>query len=291
MARIAFSTVACPDWTLDRVAQIALDAGYSGVELRSMGRGGTEFVCDPGLTAPGKVRRLTIHKGVEVAGVASGVHYDTPVFPPVIGHVFPHKFASIESTKEFVDIASEIGAPFVRVFPFGARAKRGCKALRRLVVGRLVLAADAARHSGVRLLLENGGAYPTAEEVASLVDEVGSPNLSVCYALAAAHEAGEDVAKGVRTLGGRLRMARVKDLRAGEPRPLGQGDQPCEDFVRAANAAASTQWIVFEWDKAWVPGLADASEALPEAARTLIGWMRAANGHASTDDARAAVAV
>ena len=275
MARIAFSTVACPDWTLDRVASLALDAGYSGVELRSMGRGGAEFVNDPGLTSPAKVLRLMRQQGVEIAGVASGVHYDAPVFPPVIGHIFPQKHAPIEATKEFIEIASELGAPFVRVFPFGSRAKRGDKALRRLVVGRLVLAADAARHSGVRLVLENGGAFPTAEEVASLVDEVGSPNLGVCYALAAAHEAGDDVAKGARLLGGRLLMARVKDLRAGEPRPLGRGDLPCEGFVRAVSLVASTQWVVYEWDKAWVPGLAPAEEVLPGAARSLVEWMAA----------------
>jgi len=35
--RTAFSTVACPEWTLEDVASFAAEAGFGGVDLRSFG--------------------------------------------------------------------------------------------------------------------------------------------------------------------------------------------------------------------------------------------------------------
>lgn len=281
MTRIAFSTVACPDWTLDRVARAAVDSGFHGVEFRSLGRGGAEFANDPGLTSPEKVRRTLRDAGVEAAGVATGVRYDAPVFPPVLGHLFPTKYESIVRTKDCIEIALGIGAPFVRVFGFGSRERRGDKAMRRRVVERLRLAADAARHTGVRVVLENGGAFPLAEDVASLIDEVDSPLLGACYSISAAVEAGEDPVKGVATLGWRLLSGRIKDLRAGAPKPLGRGDLPCAEFARAVAGSARAEWLVFEWDKAWLPEIADADRVLPDASRALIEWTAAPAPHAA----------
>ena len=76
MLRLAFSTVACHTWTLERVARSAGEWGYMGVELRSFGEGGTRFACDPALTSGGKVRELFREAGVEVAGIGGGVRFD-----------------------------------------------------------------------------------------------------------------------------------------------------------------------------------------------------------------------
>ena len=87
MIRTAFSTTACPDWTLDRVARAAADWGYAGVELRSLGGGGTELACEPALTDPEKTRAMFAGAGVSIASIATGVRFDEAVFPPVVGHI------------------------------------------------------------------------------------------------------------------------------------------------------------------------------------------------------------
>ncbi len=56
--RIAFSTVACPDWTSAQVVEKAADMGYDGVELRTLGSGSTGLACDPALGDGAKMRRL-----------------------------------------------------------------------------------------------------------------------------------------------------------------------------------------------------------------------------------------
>src|SRR5688572_18579331 len=85
MFKTAFSTVACPEWTLARVASAAAEYGYSGVELRTFGSGSTQFACDPALTAPEKVRSLFGAAGTEIASLATSVAFDEPVRPPVLG--------------------------------------------------------------------------------------------------------------------------------------------------------------------------------------------------------------
>ncbi len=40
----AFSTVACPEWTLEDVAEFAGRSGYQGVELRTFGHSSTDLL-------------------------------------------------------------------------------------------------------------------------------------------------------------------------------------------------------------------------------------------------------
>ena len=55
--KLAFSTVATAEWTLEEVAAFAEEVGYDGVELRTFGSGSSRFACDPALTSPEKIRK------------------------------------------------------------------------------------------------------------------------------------------------------------------------------------------------------------------------------------------
>lgn len=271
MARLAFSTVACPDWIITRVLDAAVDHGFEGVEFRSFGCGGGEFACEPGLTAGAKVRRMFEDRGIECAGLATGLRYDHEVFPPVLGHALPADDRSVRDTKPFIDLAVEVGAPTVRIFghDLPERARAGRLAKRRMI-DRLRYAADAAHHTGVLLLLENSGSLPRGADVAEVLDAVDSKDLAACYSIAPAANAGEAPEVGVAALGRRLAAARVKDLAGGKPCALGEGELPVAAFVGALGRSPA-KWLVYEWDRAWVPGLAAADEALPRAAKFLYG--------------------
>lgn len=284
MVKLAFSTVACPEWTHAHVAKAAAYHGFHAVEFRSEGPGGARFACEPGLTDPEKLRGVYGGAGVEIAGLASGVRYDAQVFPPVLGHALGHGEASVDETKVYIELAAQIGAPFVRVFAFDPpeQSKRGLRAARRRIVKRLKAAADGAHHTGVQLLLENGGAFPKGADIASLLNEVNSESLLACYALAPASLAGESPADGVAALDWRLVAGRIKDLKTvrgltGVLRPcmLGSGMLPCEAFAKAVGAAKSARFLTFEWDAAWLNDrlpLEDADTALAAAAKALVEW-------------------
>jgi sugar phosphate isomerase/epimerase len=277
MFRVALSTVACPDWTLPSIARAAADWGYDGVELRTFGSASTQFACDPFLTSPEKVRAIMGGCGVQAAVLASGVSFEEPIRPPVIGFAISDTERTVRAAKECIDLAAQIEAPLVRVFGFEipGREKRA-RAVRR-IAERLSLCVDAARNTGVRLVLENGGSFATAPQVLEVLELVPSPLLGAAYSVAVARAAGEDPLEGIAAIGERLWVVKLKDrLENGRPCPLGDGIMAIPHVVGSLRDDGFDGWAVVEWDRAWIPGLEPAQEVLPEAVRRVHGWAAAA---------------
>ncbi|MEO1009353.1 MAG: TIM barrel protein [Planctomycetota bacterium] len=275
MIRTAFSTVACPAWKLDEVARTAAELGFDGVELRTFGYGSRQFVCDPMMTGARKVARTFGDLGLDVCCLATSIALHTPIRPHVIGRTF--LFDQERETRRatrIVDFASQIEAPFVRLFGFEVPEGETRHAAIRLIAQRLATIADHARHRGVTILLENGGSFRTAAALREVLNAVDSPLAAACYGNAVAHAAGDDFGEGVRTLGRRLRLARLKDVRGGVPVLPGDGDREAEAFVRElAGYPYFDGWLSFEWDAAWHDNLAPADEVLPDAIRRIYGWL------------------
>lgn len=248
--RIAFSTVACPEWTLDRVALAAGQWGYDGIELRTRGYGSTDFACDPALTASGKVRALFEDAGVSIACLATTLTFDTPIRPMVLGYAFGDHEAPIRQAKRLIDLAAQIECPFVRVFGFEVQAGATRPQTIELIVSRLRMVVDHADKTGVRIALENGGSFPTAADLRQIMDRIDTPLLVASYSTAVAAAAGEDAAAGMAALAGRLGLVKAKGLSTVIP-------------------AGACEWLVYELDRAFIPELPEPEAVLPEAAKVL----------------------
>ena len=284
MIRTAFSTVACPRWTLARVARTAADLGFDGVELRTFGYDSRRFVCDPLMSSARKVASTFGDLGVDPCCLSTSISLERPVRPHVVGRtfIFDQEGVTRQATR-LVDFASIIGAPYVRVFGFEVPEGEKRTTSVRLIANRLATIADHARHRGVTLLLENGGSFRTAESLREIIDMVDSPLLGACYNNAVGLPAGDDFAQAVRTLGRRLRVARLKDFGEHGCVPLGTGRSEAEAFVRSlVEYGHFDGWLSYEWDTAWDDSLAPADEVLPEAIRTIYGWLGARGGASPT---------
>jgi sugar phosphate isomerase/epimerase len=273
MFKTAFSTVACPDWTLDQIARCAADWGYDGVELRTFGPASTEFACDPALTAAEKVRRILGQAGVEAAVVGSSVGFGEPIRPALIGRAISDTERTVREAKLAIDLAAAIECPLVRVFGFEfPRTEKRKSGLRR-IAERLGQVADAARHTGVKIVVENGGSFCAAEDLADLLAEVKSDLVGAEYSIAVGAVAGDEADEAVRVLGDRLWVYKLKDRNKDHlPCPIGQGGIPCRAAVAALARAEFSGWVVVEWDRAWIPGLAGAETVLPEAIKRVYEW-------------------
>ncbi|MBX3389366.1 MAG: sugar phosphate isomerase/epimerase [Phycisphaeraceae bacterium] len=271
--KLAFSTVACPEWTLDRVAQFAQQAGYQGVELRTFGSGSTEFACDPALTDPAKTRRIFAPTGCEVACVATSARYDDAITPPLVGHVLGGTPRGVIDTAWAVDLAARLEAPLVRVFAYQIPASESRSSGIARIVERLELAVATARNTGVRLAIENGGSFATAASLSELFDRVSNPLLGAAYSPAVAALSGENVEGGINVLGDRLFSVKLKDYSDGKPRALGGGDANAVATVRALATSGFAGWVVYEYDRAWfkIPG--DPSDVLTRSAQKYFEWV------------------
>jgi sugar phosphate isomerase/epimerase len=288
----AFSTVACPDWTLKQVADRAEGLDFEAVELRTFGDASRQFACDPALTAEAKVRAMFRESGVEPMSLATGLRFDEPIWPPVLGLFSPAAERSVREAKRAIDLAVGIECPLVRVFGFEYPPREKRANAHKRICDRLQLVADHAEKTGVRVMLENGGSFPKSTDLMEIINEVDSELLGACYSLATGVQSGEDPADAIANLGDRLWAARIKDAKDGFPVFLGEGELACREFVGQLVSAGVSGPLVFEWDRAWIPELAPAAEALKHASQTLYSWLgapplRAASGQANTSGDRA----
>jgi sugar phosphate isomerase/epimerase len=249
--RLAFSTVACPDWTLDRVAEAAGRWGYDGVELRTRGYGSTDFACDPALTSPEKTCALFADAGIAVSSLATTLAFDQPIRPKVFGYAFGDHEQSVRQAKRMIDLAAQIDCALVRVFGFEVQPGTTRPLTIELIEQRLRMVVDHADKTGVKVALENGGSFPAAADLREILDRIDSPLLVASYSVAVASAAGEDPGHGIASLAGRLGLVKIKGLSTTVP-------------------AGVCDWVVYELDRAFIRDLPAAESVLPEAAKVLI---------------------
>jgi len=259
----AFSTVACPDWTLGRVAEVACRLRYDGVELRTLGFGSTTVACDPLLTDANKIDKLFDGRGLTPMCIATSLRFDAPVFPPVIGRLLRDFAKPIRQCKAIVQHASKADIPFVRVFGFEISGKSDRRSSVRQIGERLRMAVDGCAKTGVRLLIETGGSFCMAEQVAELVQIADwDGNLAVSYNTTISRAGGCNIDHAIATLGSKLEVVKIKDLRDGDPCAPGEGDCRVRESLEALTRAGYRGWVVYEHDRLWQPDAPEPEKIL-----------------------------
>lgn len=262
--KLAFSTVACPDWTLEEVARKAQEMGYQGVELRTLGAGGSSLASDPALTDPQKAGKILKAFGIEPVCLSTSVALN-------------HRAESASraagwEAQNYVDMAVALGCPFVRFFGYEVKPGDSRQAAMQRIADRVGLLVDYAGEKGVTVLLENAGSFNKAKEWWWLFNLVDHPMLGLCWNVANAAAAGESPSISVPVLNQRIRLAKVKDTVVGEGSgfvPLGEGTVGIDQFIRRLLGIGYEGYVSVEWDRAWLPSLAPAEEYLPDAAKRL----------------------
>ncbi len=102
--KLAFSTLACPTWSLDQVVEAALEYGYQGVELRLIGG---ELI-DSAMPAAERqrVRRTFEHAGLPIVALDTSVRIAAA----------PDARSALDELVPMLELASEWESAVVRVF-------------------------------------------------------------------------------------------------------------------------------------------------------------------------------
>ena len=154
--KFAFSTVACPDWTLRNVAERAKEMGFDGVDLRTLGPGSAGLSCDPALSEPSKVSQILSDAGIEPICLSTSLalHYKD------VTKAHRARFDILRA----LDDAAEIGCGAVRIFGNEVRPGEDHRSVISRITSRMPAIADKAGQTGVQLLFENAGSFPTSKE-------------------------------------------------------------------------------------------------------------------------------
>jgi sugar phosphate isomerase/epimerase len=265
--KIGMSTLGCPGWTLERVAEAAADYGYDGVELRLL----DGEIITPALLRANESRLRTLFGNGRPALIGLGTSIRLAVNDPA------ERERNHQTLLEFIRLAHEIGVPTVRVFGGTFSPDDEAGAVQR-VAEELRSCAPEAERAGVTVALETHDDFSRSALVAAVLEQVRSSAVGALWDCHHPFRMGESVAQVWAHLANRLVHVHIKDARR---RPdggwdlvlLGEGEVPCREIVRALAMRGFGGYVVVEWEKKWHPEIAEPEVALPQHIAVLRQWI------------------
>lgn len=259
--KLSFTTLGCPDWSLEQIAANAKAYGYAGIELRTHADG-NHLSQDASPEEARRVGRMFRGHGV---GVMSVMGYARFGFAEA---------AEVEKNQalayKLVALAQALEAPFVRVFagtlPKGASHD---ETARTIGAALKPVAQDAARRK-VKIGIETHDDWCGGELVLKLVKAVGVPKgfgivydvfnsfttgiepWNVTYRKVKPHICYCHIKDGYKDAEGKWRYVMV-----------GAGLLPLEKIVGQLKKDGYRSFLSFEWEKKWHPELEPPERAFP----------------------------
>ena len=270
--KFAFTTLGCPDWTVEQVAAAARKYGYDGVELRLI----DGQVITPELirAARPRIEQHLLGAGIAVSSLATSASFSTGDES--------RRQENVAAAAELAALAASLDCRLIRVFggkcPDGVDLEAGAS---NVAAGLNALASEVERH-GVIAMLETHDDFCDAGVVASIMARVPSPAIGVHWDIQNTFKMGADPARSWQLLGDRIVHVHIKDARRGdEPWTrvlLGEGDVPWQDALRVLVGHGYAGYLCVEFEKKWYPNQPDPDVALPQYSAGLQGFLATLGG-------------
>ncbi|MDR1815300.1 MAG: AMP-binding protein [Clostridiales Family XIII bacterium] len=256
--KLAFSTLACPDFGWRDILAMAKDLGFDGIEVRGLGAA-VEFERD---------RPFAPESIDETIAQLKAMRLTIPCLSS--GRVLTDAASREENRRQLEDyiaLAQKLGTPYVR-----ALGDRGISPEGEVDDGVLIEELKAllplAEEKGVCVLIETNGVYADSARLARVLTAAGSDNVGALWDYHhTVNYGGESPEQTVQNLGAYIRYIHAKDsvLKDGKPeyRFMGEGDLPIPDIMRALNSINFSGTVSLEWVKRWAPELSDAGVVFP----------------------------
>jgi len=167
--RYSFMSFSCPQLSLGEMLALALRAGYDGIEPRldANHRHGVEIDTDSKQRAA--IRELAQESGIAICCLATSCRFTDPATTE----------ESLHAAHEVIDLASDVGAPVIRVFGgvFPESFSRQEAILR--VASSLRILVDHARSRAVTICIETHDAWCNPSHVVEVMERVNDPVIGV----------------------------------------------------------------------------------------------------------------
>jgi sugar phosphate isomerase/epimerase len=270
---IAFSTLGCPAWEFGKILDFAAQNGFAAVELRGL-QGNLDLPSHP-VFAAGHIeetKRAIASHNLRIACVSSSTE---------TGESDPEKRAKgLADARRFIDLASSLGAPYVRVF--GKSSDSGHPTvpsgdLKRQVAAGLRELGDYARPRNVTVLIESHDDFTSWSVLQEVLGRADSPHVGLLWdafhTFATSNESPEVTLNALRPW---IRHTHLKDAVGSGPNRkyvlTGRGNVPVRKQVDVLHASGYKGFYCFEWEKVWHPELDDPEIAIADYARVMRGY-------------------
>lgn len=255
--KTAFSTVACPNWTLKDVVTTAKDFKYDGVEIRGIGSelyapAIDEFSAE-NLAA---TKKLLHDNRIVLSCISSNACIAVP----------NEREAAEKEAKAYIDLAEKLGAKFVRVMPTGNPYNEGGDlAVAKEIYEKLCVYGEK---KGITPLLETNGIFADTSVLASFLDGIASKNKGALWDVNHPYRFNrEPVATSVKNLSKYIKYVHIKDSKMDDGeltyKLVGYGDFPIKEAVSELKKIGYDGFLSLEWVKRWNRNLEEPYVAIP----------------------------
>ena len=257
---LAFSTLGCPGWELEKIAEAARAYGYAAVELRAIG-GELDLLKRPEFQ-PEKIeatRRWFVDQSLPICCLDTSCRFDSVDAE--------ERRREVEVAVRYAELAARLGAPLIRVFPDTIQPKATANQTRDNIASCLREVGKRVP-SGVRVGMETHGDFARGQIAAEIMRLADHPNVVLIWDIANSTAAGDSIKDAAREVAPYMEHVHLRDARAvtGQehwlPVLAGRGNV---SFAEAADALRTWNYdgyISFEWEKYWHPEIEEPEVAL-----------------------------
>lgn len=258
--RLAFSSLGCPDYTFDQIVAAASRHGYQGFSVRTVA-GTTDLLSLPEFSSDvASTRRKLSDAGLELLCVSTGVRFTS--------ESASERQSQLSEAKGYIDLAAELGSPFVRIFggPIKPEMDRGVTMAN--VERGFRASAEHAATRGVDVLLETHDTFATGRASRDLLDRIGHPRAGAIWDILHSLRYGEQFSETVSLLGPHIKNVHLKDSSDYDENHFdiklcGEGTVPIRESLRLLDGIGYEGFYEFEWEKGWHPEIPTAEVAFP----------------------------
>lgn len=268
-APIAFSTLGCPAWEWKTILEQAAQHGFAAIEMRGL-MGEMDLPKSRQFTGEKLKESLKDLDALELK--ISDLGASTNMHEPEASK----RAKQMDEAKRFVDLAHQLRAPYVRVFPNQlVKGEERKTTIDRIISGLREL-GDHAKGSRVTIIVESHGEFTTAAPLLEIIQGADHPNVAFLWDAHHTCVAGEAPAETFKQLGRYLRHTHLKDSRPSKDEKksrryvlTGSGEVPVKETVKVLAAGGYRGYYSFEWEKRWHPEIEEPEIAIPHYAEVM----------------------
>jgi sugar phosphate isomerase/epimerase len=263
---LAFSTLGCPKWDWPTITKNAAQWGYAALELRGL-LAQMDLPKCPEFS--GTRLKQTLQDLAALDLRISDLGASTNMHEPDAAR----RAKQMDEAKRFIDLAHEVKAPYVRVFP-NALVKGEDKqvTIARIIAGLREL-GDHAKGSGVSVIVESHGEFTNAPLLLEIIKGAQHPKVAFLWDAHHTCVAGEKPEETYRQLKAYTRHTHLKDSKPDEKGRryvlTGTGEVPVKETVRVLAKGGYRGYYSLEWEKRWHPEIEEPEIAFPHYAKVM----------------------
>lgn len=265
-AKLSFSTLGCPDWSFDKIIEVAVKNGYKGVEIRGLQRQLDLPLCPEFKTA--EAIKLTNQKikdhNLQIVdlGSSANLHFADS----------KKRQENIDHAKRFVELSEKIHCPFVRVFPNDLPKDQDRNVTIDLITSALVELCEFGKGSGVKILLESHGEVIYTDILLKIMQAAENHGVGLVWDILNMWSVTKESPTIVyNSLKKYILHTHIKDgIFNGDKEKytlLGEGEAPLKEAISVLQKGGYKGFYSFEWEKLWHPDIEDPEVAIPHFAK------------------------